>query len=166
MTKYDELCRAYGVAKANYQQYLADAEGFANFFKKALVAYFGVPKKLFSLHYIDEFGEIEKVKMPISNAMLLRNDAFFQLGIGISLCEATEPDTQETFILPIHLAIDVEGVHKIRMGDYGALHIIDLKSKTPFDDFLDEVFESVKQSYEKGLTEIRSKNAVRRIGFV
>lgn len=165
MSKYQELCKAFSIARNNFTQYQEECHLFAQDFWSELIKYFKIPKGRILLHFIDEYGEIETTELPIINAMQLRNDAFFEFGIGITLCEKGNSKINETFILPIHTAIDTEGTHKIRLGEYGSIYKIDTQKKDRYKDFLDALFNSVQSSYLEGLTEIRSKNTLRRIGF-
>ena len=165
MSKYSELCESFASAYVNYRKYESDCNELALVLWKYMVDYFEIPQEQITLYRINELGEFEPCAFPMLNAMLLREDAFFEIGIGLTLYQTMNDFPHETIILPIHFSIDTEGFYKTRLGEEGKIYVVEISKVESFDEFFHGIYENIVQSYKTGLSDLRSKNTFRKIGF-
>jgi hypothetical protein len=99
--------------------------------------------------------------------MALREDGYFEFGIGLTLFELPQkyPYPHFTIVLPIDISIDKDGKYKARYGEEGKVFFIDRKIEATYEKFLDEMFHLIKSEYEEGLSNMRLQNTFRSIGF-
>jgi hypothetical protein len=167
MSKYEELCSAFTSARKLFNQYETDCKNFAMEIWERLQLYYAVPISSISLHNIDPYGTADKIADFEELLMILREDSFFEFGIGITLFEVPKafPYPHFTIVLPIDLAIDKDGIHKVRYGEDGKIFEIKNDNDEDYQKFFDEVFILLKAEYDEGLSNMRLHNTFRKIGY-
>jgi len=167
MTKFEELSEAFTKARNLFKQYEDDCKSFAQEIWNKMIAYYDVPLAEISLYNIDSMGAPDKISGFNELLMALREDGYFEFGIGLTLFELPKkyPYPHYTIVLPIDLSIDKDGKYKARYGEEGKVFIIDRTNELSLEKFLDEIFHLLKSEYEEGLANMRIQNTFRAIGF-
>jgi hypothetical protein len=167
MSKYDELCTSFTSARKLFNQYESDCKKFAMEIWERLQTYYAVPISSISLHNIDPYGTADKIADFEELLMILREDSFFEFGIGITLFEVPKeyPYPHFTIVLPINLSIDKVGIQKVRYADDGRVFEIRKGNDEDYHTFFDEVFRLLKAEYDEGLSNMRLHNTFRKIGY-
>jgi hypothetical protein len=167
MSKYEELCNAFTSARQLFNQYETDCKSFAKEIWDNIMNYYSIPISAISLHNVDAYGTPDKIAGFDDLIMALREDGFFEFGIGLTLFELPKvfPYPHFTILLPIDLSIDKEGTHKVRYGEEGKIFIIKNSRVEDYQLFFDEVYRLLKAEYEEGLSNMRLHNTFRKIGY-
>jgi hypothetical protein len=165
-TKYQELCNAFVKAQDEFKQFSEDCLQFGETLIASLIRYYRVPKKRVHFFEPDEEGDLQLAKKPLEEVMFLRDDAWWQLSIGITLSEAEEVSTLETVILEILFRRDSQGHYIVKLHGERESFQIDRTQKQPFAPFFDYLHEKIVVSYSTGLqTFIDQPKTIRNIGF-
>ncbi len=167
MSKFEELCASFTKARNIFKQYEEECKVLAEDIWNNIIDYYDIPLTNMSLHNIDAYGAPDKITGFDELLLALREDSFFEFGIGITLFETPKvyPYPHFTIILPINVSIDRDGKRKIRYGEDGKEFIIDKGKKESYQSFFDEIFRLIKSEYDDGLSNMRLHNTFRSIGF-
>lgn len=167
MSKIEELSQAFTQARQLFKQYEEECKAFGMEILDKLIAYYEVPMSQISLHNIDTYGAPDKIPSSDELALALREDGYFEFGIGLTLYELPKvyPYPHYTIVLPIDISIDRDGKHKVRYGEEGHEFIIDRTREEDYHKFFDEIYHLIKSEYEEGLANMRLQNTFRKIGF-
>lgn len=120
-----------------------------------------------ALYNIDSYAAPDKISGFDDLLMALREDGYFEFGIGLTLFELHRkfPYPHYTIVLPIDISIDKDWKYKARYGEAGKVYFIDRKNEAAYEKFLDEMFLIIKSEYDEGLSNMRLQNTLRSIGF-
>jgi len=167
MSKIEELCKAFTNARKLFNQYEADCTEFAKEIWNRFIQYYEIPLSQVSLHNFDAYGAADKISGFDELEMGLREDGYFEFGIGITLFELPKvfPYPHFTIILPIDISIDKTGQYKAKYGENVKSFVINKNKESDFSNFFDEIFKLLISEYEEGLSNIRLQNTFRKIGF-
>jgi hypothetical protein len=167
MSKFEELCEAFTKARNLFKEYEDECKVFARELWDKLIEYYEIPLSNISLHNVDAYGTPDKITGFDDLVLALREDGFFEFGVGFTLFETpkTFPYPHFTIVLPLNISIDRNGVYKARYGEAGKEFILDRTKDDAYQIFLDEMFKLIKSEYEDGLSNMRLQNTFRTIGF-
>lgn len=165
MKNFKDLCTAYTKAKSEFDDYLNTCEIVAHEIWNTILNYNQVPPTQIALYMVDEMGNCYKSAESLNKTMVLREDGFFEFGIGITIY--IEPTTypHETVVVSVNVARDNNNIYKAKLGADGKVFEINLSNMKDLERFTDSIMESVESQYQTGLTNMVSKNTFRRIGF-
>jgi hypothetical protein len=167
MTKFEELSEAFTKARNLFKQYEDDCKVLAREIWDKMISFYGIPLGEIALYNIDSYGAPDKISGFDYLLMALREDGYFEFGIGLTLFELPQkyPYPHYTIVLPVDISIDKDGKYKARYGEDGKVFIIDRKVEASYEKFLDEMFMIIKSEYDEGLSNMRLQNTFRSIGF-
>lgn len=165
MKQFSDLCEAYSIAKKEFDDYLRECEKVATEIWTTVLNYNKIPPTQLALYIMDEFGNCYKSNDPLNKTMILREDGFFEFGLGITIYSEPTVFPHETVVVSVNIARNLDGVFKAKLGADGKVFEITLTSKKDVEVFTDSILESVESQYQNGLTNMVSKNTFRRIGF-
>ena len=118
------------------------------------------------MYKVGDEGEWEIVPPMMINAMTLEEDAYWQVGFGITLYGKKNEFPQETLI--IGLLLKTEGNKKFKVKLYGQdkLFEIDRNKEADFNGFYEFIFNEIQTNYQKGLqTFLGQDTTIRKIGY-
>lgn len=165
MSKYEELVNTYHKAQQYFIEYRNSCLDFANAFWTKMMDYFEVPENLRVLYFVDEEGEFEMVPPKMANALDLRDDSYYQVGIGITLKQGDTSRAQETIQMALLFKKVGDDFH-VRLSDEENDHIISPDDDRSMKAYFDFLFNIIMQSYQSGLQEFDTdKEGVKKIGF-
>ncbi|MFO0358681.1 MAG: hypothetical protein ACK50A_17130 [Sphingobacteriaceae bacterium] len=165
MKKFNDLCIAYTKAKSEFDEYLITCEIVAHEIWNAIINYNEIPPTQIALYMVDEMGNCYKSAETLSKTMVLREDGFFEFGIGITFYASPSTYPHETVVVSVNVAKDIENIYKAKLGADGKIFEINLSNIKDIERFTDSIMDSIEGQYQTGLTNMVSKNTFRRIGF-
>ena len=166
MTKFEELCESFKKAQSDFQQFKDDCEDFAQDLWEKMIIYFEIPHTQLSLYKVGEEGEWEMVPPMMINAMTLEEDAYWQVGFGITLYGQKNEFPQETLIIGLLLKREANQKFKIKLSGHNKLFEIDRSKPDDFKSFFDFIFNEIQTNYQKGLqTFLDEDTTIRKIGY-
>lgn len=165
MKKFSDLCSAYTKAKSEFDEYLSACEIAAHEIWNTILNYNEVPPTQIALYMVDEMGNCYKSAESLGKTMVLREDGFFEFGIGLTIYTSPTTYPHETVVVSVNVAKDNENICKAKLGADGKVFEINLSNIKDIEQFTDSIMESVESQYQTGLTNMVSKNTFRRIGF-
>mgnify|MGYP000205930828 CR=1 FL=1 len=131
-TKFKELCMAYAKAQGDFTNFKKKNYEFSKEMVTKLKQYFKIPDSQFSLFRIDEKNDFKLVHPAVSNAITLRPDSMWQLGIGLTVCTSPENYPQELIMIHILIRNDVEGHFYLKYGSNEEEHKVENSEKLIF----------------------------------
>lgn len=165
MKQFSDLCQAYTKAKTEFDAYVSDCDIVAQEIWNTILSYNQIPPTQIALYLLDEMGNCFRSNDPISKTMILREDGFFEFGIGITIFSEPTIYPHETVVVAVNVAKTADNMYKAKLGADGRVYEINLGSKHDVELFTDAVLESVEMQYQTGLMNMVNKNTFRRIGF-
>lgn len=165
MKQFSDLCNAYTKAKNEFNTYLNDCEKVAQAIWDNIISYNQIPPTQIALYIVDEMGNCFKSPDQLVKTMILREDGFFEFGIGITIYSKPTDFPHETVVVSVNVAKTLDNIFRAKLGADGKVYEINLGSKKDLEVFTDSILESVEDQYQNGLTNMESKNTFRRIGF-
>lgn len=166
MTKFEELCESFKKAQSDFQQFKDDCEDFAQELWENMIVYFEIPHTQLSLYKVDEKREWEMVPPMMINAMTLEDDAYWQVGFGITLYGQKNEIPQETLIIGLLLKREDDQKFKVRLYGHDKLFEIDRSKHEDFKEFYDFIFNEIQINYQKELQIFLDKDTtIRKIGY-
>ena len=108
MTKFEELSVAFTKARNLFKQYEEDCKVLAREVWDKIISFYGIPLGEIALYNIDSYGAPDKISGFDDLLMALREDGYFEFGIGLTLFELHRkfPYPHYTIVLPIDISID------------------------------------------------------------
>jgi hypothetical protein len=163
MTKFEELCAAYGQLKQQYEANRRECMAAVGALWNGLREYLGAPEGMVSLYARSGSWAGRKVDGPAS-AMNLADDTFWHFGVALDINE-------ETGQMPFH-TIGFE----LRLKKIGAKFILQVEQGPQFElagegperflPLFDYIFQFVKGRYQNAFSDFLLKgDPTRRFGF-
>jgi hypothetical protein len=166
MTKFKELCQAYSKAQSDFENFRNESHEFAVAMIEKLKSYFEIPESQFSLYSVGQNNEFTLVLPEVINAISLRPDSLWQLGIGLTVCKAPETLPQELILLHILIRRDIDGVFYLKYVDENQEHKIEKSDDWNFIPFFDFLHDKIIETYQDQLTQFIDGDSTRRkIGY-
>lgn len=165
LTKFHELCMAYGKAQSDFGAFQNDCHLISVELVKALKEYFEIPESQFSLYKINSENEFEIVPPALINALSMREDSYWQFGIGLTVCTAPETLPQELILIHILLRKDLDEKYFVRYGNDKKEFEIIKGDENSFHAFLDFLHGTIIQSYNEQLQRFIGQSTSRKLGF-
>lgn len=166
LTKFHELCNAYGLAQDNFEAYRVDCHLIAIEIVKELKAYYQVPDSQFSLYKINSNNEFVLVKPELIQAITLREDHFWHFGIGLTVCKAPEALPEELILIHLLFRKDAHGKYFIRHAYNNVEFEIVKNNSESYVPFLDALFKTTIASYNNQLQQFIGEKTERKLGYV
>jgi len=163
MSKFDELCTAYGDVKRQYDDYRNECMLVVGSMVADLREYLDAPEGHISLYCKHGSWAGRKVDSPIA-AMYLADDTFWHFGISMDLFE-------ESGQLPFHtIGFDIKlkkvGHKNIVQCDEGPVFELVRDSDDGFRPLYDYMYQYAKKRYSDAFSDFILKgDATRRFGF-
>lgn len=165
LTKFQELCMAYGKAQEDFGAFQNSCHLISVELVKALKEYFEIPDSQFSLYKINSENEFEIVPPALINALSMREDSYWQFGIGLTVCTAPETLPQELILIHILLRKDLDGKYFVRYGNDMKEFEIKKGDESSFHAFLDFLHDTIIQTYNEQLQRFIGQSTSRKLGF-
>lgn len=164
-TKFHNLCMAYGKAQEDFGAFENSCHLISVELVKAFKEYFEIPDSQFSLYKIDSENEFEIVPPSLINALSLKEDSYWQFGIGVTVCTAPETLPQELILIHILLRKDLDGKYFVKYNnDPKEFEIKKGDSKT-FHPFFDFLHDTIIKTYNEQLQHFIGQSTKRKLGF-
>ena len=163
MTKFEELCAAYGEMKRQYHANRRECMDFVGAMWHGLREYLGAPEGMVSLYARSGSWAGRKVDGP-SAAMNLADDTFWHFGLALDIFE-------ETGQMPFHtigfeLKLKKLGGKFTLVVEQGPQFELTGEGPDRFRPFFDYIYEYVKARYQNAFSEFLLKgDPTRRFGF-
>ncbi len=166
MTKFEELCAAFKDAQSGFEKYRDDCHEFAVELWNRMIEYFQIPPSQLSLYRVNEQEEFEATSPPMFNALTLREDAYWQVGFGITLYEAQNTYPQETVIVGLLIRRENGSNFMVKLWGQEEEYAIDRSKPEDFNHFFEHLHNTIRESYQQGLqTFLDQETTIRKIGF-
>lgn len=167
MSKFEELCRAYAVARKNYFDYRDTCCKFAHTLVSGMIDYFKCPKE--QIKFIPLKGEVEpNSSYTVMGAIHLDDDTFWHLGVMLTLYEAPNVFPHQPVLLQL-LIKKVDDYFIVKLGTKRQEFTIHEDKPDEFNPFYEFIFVLIKENHEKGLQRFlgkeQKKEEPRKIGF-
>ncbi len=163
MTKFEELCAAYGNMKQQYHANRRECMEFAGALWTGLREYLGAPEGMISLYARSGPWSGRKVDGP-SAAMNLADDTFWHFGVALDIFE-------ETGQMPFHtigfeLKLKKLGGKFTLVVEQGPQFELSGEGPDRFLPFFDYIYQFVKARYQNAFSDFLLKgDPTRRFGF-
>ncbi len=165
VTKFHQLCAAYGEAQNNFEEYKKDCHVFAIEIVRELKAYYNIPESQFSLFKINEQKGFDLVPDALIHAISLKKDLFWHFGVGLTVCKA--PETLPEELIRIHLMYRKNGEDTYLIKYNNSKEEFEIKKGDPlsYQAFFDLLFENIIASYKEQLQLFVGEKTTRTLGF-
>jgi len=164
-TKFHNLCMAYGKAQQDFETFRHGCHFIAVDVVKELKVYFEIPESQFSLYKINAQGEFSIVPPALINALTLKEDSFWQFGIGLTVCMAPETLPQELVLISILLRQDLGGKFYIKYANETNEFEIIKGNPTSFHPFFDFLHDTIIKTYNEQMQQFIGQSTTRRLGY-
>lgn len=165
MTKFHELCTAFGKAQGRFETFQNDCHLIAIELVKELKGYFEIPDSQFALYKINEQNEFNLVPPALINALTLRPDSLWQFGVGLTLCSAPETLPQELILIHILIRKDLNDNFFLRYGKVAKEIELTKGEKYNFVPFFDFLHENIIKTYDEQMQQFIGQDTRRKIGY-
>jgi len=164
-SKFHQLCAVYDAAQVRFEEYKKNCHLFSIEFTQHLKEYYQIPEKQFSLYRIDREGRFDLVPSSLIHAIDLFDDHYWHFGIGLTVCRA--PETLPEELILIHLFF-----RKEEGKEFFLKHTLSDKEfevfqgkKDSFIPFLDDLFNTIRSSYDGYIQQFIGERTTRKLGF-
>lgn len=142
MSRFQDVKKAFAVARKKYDGYYSQCAYFAGAFSRALVDGFGWPRELVTWERPGA-GPVAQVE----DALVLEEDSYWHLGLLLRLSEESEPDDA----LRIALRFKRAGDRYLMELFPGVEFDVAEPTAVAFQPVLDVLYEEIAMHYERGL---------------
>lgn len=165
VTKFKELCLAFGRAQDQFQAFQNECHQFSVEMVEELKTYFEIPDSQFSLFKIGENNEFNLVQPALTNALTLRSDSLWHFGFGLTVCTAPETLPQELILIHILLRRDLDGEFYLMYANQEKEIKVEKSDKYNFVPFFDYLHETIIKSYDEEFSLFIGQDTRRKIGY-
>jgi hypothetical protein len=166
MSRFTELCEAFQRAQSEFQNFQNDCHHFSEEMVKNLKEYFEIPDSQLSLFSINEHNDFESAEGGMETALTLREDSFWEFGIGLTVCCAPEKLPKELILIHIMVRKDLEGNYFLRYANEEQERKIEKKSERfDFIPFFNFLHKTIITTYDEKLTYFIGQDTRRKIGY-
>lgn len=165
MSKFQEMCKAYQKAQMEFKRFQNASVVFAEELWKRMVAYFEIPINQTTLYEIGEQGGFEIANPPFGNFLRLRNDGFWEFGIGITVFDNPTGYPRDNVLLYLLIRKDLADSYQVKLaGSQGSFTIHD-QNEAEYEAFFNFIYHTIIDSYQTGLERLLEEQPTNRIGF-
>lgn len=165
LTKYNDLCLAYGKAQEEFRLYHNGCLSICRDLVSELKSYFEIPESQFSIYQVTDENEFELVAPGLINAMSLKEDSCWHFGVGMTLCVNPETLPQELLLIHIALRKDIDNGYMVKYANHKQEFPITSDDKSSFIPFFDFLHESVMRVYSEQLHLFIEQYTKRKLGY-
>ena len=167
MNKYQELCDSFSVAQEKFSVYRDECLYFGDELWRRMMGYLQVPNNKRLLYKIGEKGEFKLVPAQVINAIELRPDNYWQLGLGFVLKQNEDNVPSETIQIPVLFRREhKEAKFYVRLFDEKTDHVITQGDEDSFVAFFDFIFDLIVSNYKDEDTSFSDEvETIKKIGF-
>lgn len=165
MSKFQEMCGAYQRAQNEFKIFQNASVVFAEELWKRMVDYFEIPASQTTLYQIGEEGGFEIANPPFGNILKLRNDGFWEFGIGITVYENQSSYPRDNVLLYLLVRRDLHESYQVKLAGSPIVFTIHDNNDTEYRAFFDFIFNTIIDSYKTGLERLLQEQTTNRIGF-
>jgi hypothetical protein len=165
MSKFDELCRAYGQSKRAFNEYQDACRNFARDLIMGMVQYYDWPQKQ-EITYIPLGEEITPNNRfyALAGAMRMDDQSFWHFGVELTIYEY-EGSNPVSFVLSFF--IKKSGSHFIiKLGPNGKEIRIHEAERNKLEPLYEAVFVQVKDFFSRRYFQLVNSNEAREPGFI
>ena len=166
MSRFTELCEAFQRAQSEFTNFQNDCQNLAEEMIQKFLEYFEIPDSQFSLFSINENNDFLPAEGGVESALTLRDDSFWEFGIGLTVCCAPEKLPKELILIHIMIRKDLNGNYFLRYANEEQERKID-KNPECFDfvPFFDFLHKTIITTYDEKLTYFIGQDTRRKIGY-
>ncbi len=165
MSKFQEMCKAYHQAQLEFKRFQNASVVFAEELWKRMIAYFDVPISQTTLYEINEQGGFEVANPPFGNFLRLRDDGFWEFGIGITVYESKDAYPRDNVLLYLLVRRDLHGAYQVKLAGAQGVFTIHDSNEAEYEAFFNFIFQTILDSYQTGLARLLEEQTTNRIGF-
>ena len=165
MSKFQEICSAYQHAQAEFKKFQQASHEFAESVWRRMVDYFEVPLSQTTLYQITDQGGFEVANPPFSNFLKLRDDGFWEFGIGITVYETEDSYPRDNVLLYLLVRKDLQDSFQIRLASSQGVFTIHDENEAEYEAFFNFIYSTIIDSYHTGLERLLQEQTTNRIGF-
>lgn len=165
MSKFSEMCSAFNHARNEFDIFKKDTSDAATRLWRALAAYLEAPQERVTLYRIGPKGGFEVANPPVNEILNLREDGFWDFGLGITVYCDPSTYPRDTILLHLRIRRNLDGHIQVQLAGAGPVFNIDLDNKENSALFFDHVYTTIIDSYHSGLERLIKEDTVNRIGF-
>lgn len=166
MSKYDDICAAFGQSRRDYNSFRDDCYAIGIQFYGRLIRNFEIPADRIHPWPLEGQPDVSR-RYTVPGAMHLAEDGLWHLGIALLVYEGNNIHPRENVMMDISIK---------KQGDNFIVSIVgtrlsytvsaDSNFETIFDPFFDQILEEILREYEGGLQRFMEQSiSTRRIGF-
>jgi hypothetical protein len=164
MSKFDELCRAYGESRNHYFHYKDQCIAFATRLASRFIERLGVPEECIKYIHLDGY---EQGYTPLHIALRNNDDATWDFGIVLTVRERPGAFPIQPFLYTISFK-KLKSNFEVKLIGNDTVFLIDSDSDRELDKFIDKMYKSTFEyltlDFSKFL-EGQEEDAIKRIGF-
>jgi len=165
MTRFEEICKAYQQAQLEFKRFQHASVVFAEELWKRMIDYFEVPINQTTLYEISEKGGFEVANPPLGNFMRLRDDGFWEFGVGITVYENIDAYPRDNVLLYLLVRRDLHNTFQVRLGGAPNVFSIHDNNDSEYEAFFNFIYQTIIDSYKTGLERLLQEQTTNRIGF-
>jgi hypothetical protein len=165
MSKFKEICSAYHQAQQQFRAFQQESIKFAEELWHRMIDYFEIPPAQTTLYEISEQGAFEVANPPFPNFLRLRDDGFWEFGLGVTVYENKDAYPRDTILLYMLVRKDLADSYQVKLGGNQENFIIHWGNDAEFQHFFDYLFQQIMESYKTGLERLLQEQTTNRIGF-
>lgn len=165
MSKFQEICQAYQEAQNEFKRFQNASVVFAEELWKRMVEYFEVPINQTTLYKISEQGGFEIANPPFGDFITLRNDGFWEFGIGITVFQHEKSYPRDNVLLYLLIRKDLHEGYQVKLAGSQEFFTIHENNDTEYEAFFNSIYNTIIDSYHTGLERLLQEQTTNRIGF-
>lgn len=165
LTKFHQLCDAYGKAQDNFENYKTNCHILSMEIVKELKAYFEIPNSQFSLYRIGEKNNFELVTPALIHAIQLKEDHLWHFGIGLTVCKSAETLPEELILIHLKFRKDIYNKSFIQYAYNEKEFEIEKGKSASYLPFFDFLFQIIVESYNNQLQQFIGEKTERKLGY-
>lgn len=165
-SKFEDLCMTFNGANQEFSKLRHDCLGFANEIWNNIIQYYEVPDSQISLYRISDDEEFELVRPSIINALNLREDSYWEFGIGLSLCSTPGSLPEDLILIQFLIRRDRENKYFIKTNVLKTERQIERNKYFDFTTYFDELYKAIKDKYDEEFTHFFEKTTIRKLGYI
>ena len=165
MSKFQEMCQAYRKAQLEFKSFQNASVVFAEELWKRMITYFEIPMSHSTLYGISEEGGFEPANPPFGNFLKLRNDGFWEFGVGITVFEHQDAYPRDNVLLYLLVRKDLHNSYQVKLAGSQGVYTIHQDHDAEFEMFFNFIFTTIMDSYNTGLERLLQEKPTNRIGF-
>lgn len=163
MSKFDEMCKAFGDARNTWIEYKDRCWQYITTLSTGFVKYCDIPQGHFA--FVPAKGAEREKKYTPSDAIQFESDGYWHLGWRIELCESPNTFPYQPVVVTLALRVSESGKVMVKRGWEKEDREIDLGNENQCQAFYDGVVERIKEHFGRNPQDLGGDSRSGKIGF-